>query len=236
MRYPGGKGGAGVYQTIINMMPPHRVYIETHVGGGNILERKRPALASIVIDADGGVIQHYRNRAGITAIHGDAAGFLRTYPFQGDELIYADPPYVMSSRRGGRLYRHEYTDEQHQDLLSLLLTVQASVMVSGYRNALYDKALHDWQRVDFQAMTRQGPAVESLWMNFEPAALHDYSYLGSNFRERERIKRKQSRWRTRLAGLPSLERQAMLRVLLELESPEMAIAAAPAISSDAGSG
>lgn len=28
MRYPGGKGGAGVFQTIINQFPPHRVYIE----------------------------------------------------------------------------------------------------------------------------------------------------------------------------------------------------------------
>jgi site-specific DNA-adenine methylase len=34
MRYPGGKGGAGVYQTIINNIPPHDTYIETHLGGG----------------------------------------------------------------------------------------------------------------------------------------------------------------------------------------------------------
>ena len=47
MRYPGGKGGAGVYQTIINNIPPHDTYIETHLGGGNILERKRPAARSV---------------------------------------------------------------------------------------------------------------------------------------------------------------------------------------------
>ena len=28
MTYPGGKGGAGVLQTIINQQPPHEVYIE----------------------------------------------------------------------------------------------------------------------------------------------------------------------------------------------------------------
>ncbi|MCZ4283118.1 hypothetical protein O4H49_20200 [Kiloniella laminariae] len=28
MSYPGGKGGAGVYQKIINIMPPHKTYIE----------------------------------------------------------------------------------------------------------------------------------------------------------------------------------------------------------------
>nr|AFR43996.1 Upf31.0 major outer membrane lipoprotein [uncultured bacterium] len=60
MRYPGGKGGAGVYQTIINNIPPHDTYIETHLGGGNILERKRPAARSIGIDIDREVIQAWQ--------------------------------------------------------------------------------------------------------------------------------------------------------------------------------
>ncbi len=28
MAYPGGKNGAGVYQTLINLIPPHEVYID----------------------------------------------------------------------------------------------------------------------------------------------------------------------------------------------------------------
>ena len=36
MTYPGGKGGNGFYQKIINLIPPHDVYIETHLGGGAI--------------------------------------------------------------------------------------------------------------------------------------------------------------------------------------------------------
>ena len=32
MRYPGGKGKC--YQHIINLMPMHDTYIETHLGGG----------------------------------------------------------------------------------------------------------------------------------------------------------------------------------------------------------
>jgi DNA adenine methylase len=38
MGYPGGKSGAGVYQTIINLMPPHTVYIEPFLGGGGARE------------------------------------------------------------------------------------------------------------------------------------------------------------------------------------------------------
>ncbi len=51
--YPGGKAGSGVYQKIINQIPPHNVYIEPFLGGGAILRFKRPApTASIGIDAD----------------------------------------------------------------------------------------------------------------------------------------------------------------------------------------
>ena len=41
-------------------------------------------------------------------------------------------------------------------------------------------------------MTRGGRlATEWVWMNYpEPIALHDYRYLGEDFREREPIKRK----------------------------------------------
>ena len=52
MSYPGGKNGSGVHQRIINLIPPHRVYIEGCVGSGAILRTKRPASASYAIDLD----------------------------------------------------------------------------------------------------------------------------------------------------------------------------------------
>lgn len=61
MGYPGGKNGAGVYQAIINQMPPHKVYIEPFLGGGAILRLKRPAELNIGIDLDPEVIQRFRN-------------------------------------------------------------------------------------------------------------------------------------------------------------------------------
>jgi len=48
MRYPGGKGKC--YQHVINLMPPHSVYIETHLGGGSVLRHKRPAKRNIAIE------------------------------------------------------------------------------------------------------------------------------------------------------------------------------------------
>jgi len=221
MQYPGGKGGAGVYQTIINNIPPHDTYIETHLGGGNILERKRPAVRSIGIDADPAVIREWQ-RLGVPGLElhcTDAVAWLQCYSFNGSEFIYADPPYVLDSRRGGKLYRHEYTDADHVRLLDVLASLPCAVMVSGYDSTLYaDSPLASWRTIDFPAMTRGGIAIEQLWMNYpEPALLHDLRYLGENFRERERIKRKKARWQAKLAKLDPLERAAIMECLRELE-------------------
>lgn len=52
MRYPGGKGLDGVFQRIINQMPPHDVYAEPFLGGGAILRIKRLARLSFGFDKD----------------------------------------------------------------------------------------------------------------------------------------------------------------------------------------
>lgn len=221
MRYPGGKGGSGVHQTIINNIPPHEVYIETHLGGGNILERKKPAGRSVGIDVDPAVIKAWQARGlpGLELHCTDAVAFLKSYNFTGREFVYADPPYVMDSRRGGQLYRYEYTDDDHRRLLAVLAELPCPVMVSGYSSALYDESpLASWRTETFNAMTRRGISTEQIWMNYPaPSDLHDLRYLGSNFRERERIKRKKTRWQAKLAKLDPLERAAIMECLRELE-------------------
>lgn len=78
------------------------------------------------------------------------------------------------------------------------------------------KALKGWHAASFQAATRGTPAAEWVWYNFErPVELHDYRFLGSDYRERERIKRKKKRWVERLKRQPILERQALLAAIQE---------------------
>lgn len=66
--YPGGKNGAGVFQMIINHMPPHRVYLEPFAGGAAVLRLKRPAALSIAADRDPAAIE-----AAIAALAGTGA-------------------------------------------------------------------------------------------------------------------------------------------------------------------
>ena len=101
----------------------------------------------------------------------------------------------------------------HAEFLSVLQDVPAFVMISGYPSALYDDALSRWNTHSFAASTRRGMATEKVWMNFDPHAVlkHEYTYAGQNFRERERIKRKATRWVSNLARLPGGERNFILQ-------------------------
>lgn len=59
-RYPGGKGG--VFQRLINLMPSHEVYIESHLGGGAVMRNKRPAERNMGIEIDLKVIKQWQEQ------------------------------------------------------------------------------------------------------------------------------------------------------------------------------
>lgn len=204
-------------------------------------------MLNIGIDLDAAVIARFDDAAGTTATNGDARTrfrfqqgdglvFLASYPFTGAELAYCDPPYMHETRGRTDLYRFEMDDRQHAALLDIVKHLPCRVMLSGYWTQRYADALKDWNTVSFEAMTRAGrTATEWLWFNFpEPVALHDYQYLGENFRERERIKRKKQRWVNRLHTMPTLERRALLAAIGEAWTPAENDTAALARFDDVG--
>lgn len=84
-------------------------------------------------------------------------------------LIYADPPYVLSTRHG-KQYRHEMSNEAQSDLLEVLHTHKGPVLISGYDSDLYNDSLCDWYRVETDCYSQTASKKrEVLWMNFEPA-------------------------------------------------------------------
>lgn len=216
MHYDGGKGKC--FQRIINLMPPHRVYIEAFLGGGAVLRNKRPAERTIGIDLDPRVIASWRKMddQNVELHCGDAREFLAGFRFSGGELVYADPPYLPVTRRRPICYRHDFDTADHISLLDLLRSLGCLVVLSGYPSPLYDESLKGWWRVDFLGTSHIGRRAESVWLNYEPPTdLHDYRFVGDTFRHRERLRRKMWRWEDRLARMPALEREALLRALNE---------------------
>ena len=97
-------------------------------------------------------------------------------------LFYCDPPYIPETRKAGG-YTHEMAAEDHQELVTLLLSLKGKVVLSGYNHPNYDPLEQaGWERYDFhtacyvagrtrssglqgkgKALEKQG-RVESLWI------------------------------------------------------------------------
>ena len=83
-------------------------------------------------------------------------------------LIYADPPYLLSTRHGGQ-YAKEMTDRDHEELLETLKAHKGPVILSGYHSKLYDDILRDWHVEEHDSRNQKNrEKKEVLWMNFEP--------------------------------------------------------------------
>lgn len=220
MGYFGSKATTGLCQALIALMPPHSVYIESHLGGGALMQRKAPSQRSIGVDRDERALAAFACGYPVELVHGCAHEFLASFPFRGQELVYADPPYLHATRRSRRRYRHEYDEADHEALLALLRGLPCQVMVSGHPSALYDERLAGWRRLALQVTTQAQVRTEVVWLNFEPGRMHWPSHAGWNFTDRQRIKRKAASWARRYEVMPTGERQAVLAAIMAVEAEE----------------
>ncbi|NGQ95033.1 DNA adenine methylase [Brevibacillus sp. SYP-B805] len=93
-----------------------------------------------------------------------AIKIIERYRYPG-VFIYADPPYVLSTR-SNRMYRYEMTDDDHMELLEILDKHPGPVMLSGYANPLYDERLKHWRREEIKGFADRGkPRTEVVWIN-----------------------------------------------------------------------
>jgi DNA adenine methylase len=107
----------------------------------------------------------------VLILHRDALDVIREFDAP-ETVVYADPPYHLSTRATKKLYEREMSDEQHLAFLSTIKAFSGKVLVSGYRCELYDTELSTWRRVDFDLPLNMAGgkakrrAIESVWLNF----------------------------------------------------------------------
>lgn len=222
--YFGGKGSDGTYQTIINHIKKHDIYIEPFIGGGTIFQKKIAAPLSIINDIDSEVSEKYLMSAvkNTIVLNTNALELLsivsKIFPkiFDKKITIYCDPPYPISSRKSERnRYKHEMSDNEHHKLLCCIQEIPYDIIISSYPNKIYEKSLKNWHLLEFDNMTRAGKAKEWLFMNYKPdtiTELHDYNYFGNDFRERYAFKQQSKNLRNKLLKMSELERNAYLEL------------------------
>jgi DNA adenine methylase len=237
MPYDGGKSQAGLWQWIVNRIPEHKTFVELFAGSAAIARLKLPCEKTVLIEKSvkqaGSLRAEFGARARV--ITGDGITMAQFFD-DPDTVIYCDPPYVMSSRRGGRLYEHELEDEWHVVLLEAAKASKCKWIQSGYRSALYDAAgfsdrpTPPWNFETMQVTTRgRTKAQECLWYNFpRPTVVHDTRRVGENFRQRWRIEKRRRNWRKHFEAMPVMERASIFAVLAEVMASTSASSSAAA--------
>ena len=100
--------------------------------------------------------------------HMDALRLIERYN-NPDVLMYLDPPYVMSTRKSGRLYNHEMTNSDHERLIELVVSSKAKIIISGYQSDMYSNSLKGWYMdTKLSQTTSTAKATEVIWTNYEP--------------------------------------------------------------------
>ena len=80
-------------------------------------------------------------------------------------LIYADPPYLLNTRKMKKQYQYEMTETDHVELLETLLQHEGPVILSGYDNELYNEYLSGWIKYSIKTTAEKGAhRIETLWV------------------------------------------------------------------------
>ena len=88
------------------------------------------------------------------------------YDRQGT-LFYADPPYLLDTRKDKkRIYRNEFSVEDHIKLADKLNHIDGYAMVSGYESELYDKLYAGWRKDTAKSFDANNQVREEiLWIS-----------------------------------------------------------------------
>lgn len=101
----------------------------------------------------------------------DAKDILRMFQDRPATLVYLDPPYFV---KRGHKYAIDANDRDfHEELLKICIKANCMILISGYRNELYDDMLtvdRGWSKLSINAFTKgvNGKTftrTEVLWKN-----------------------------------------------------------------------
>jgi site-specific DNA-adenine methylase len=233
--YPGGKASPGVTQILINLIPADIIcYISPTLGNDPVFRAIKPFKVASLIDIDPGVVDRWKafaascpktkwEKSFVNIYNEDCFTVLSDFEIDGfawgitpsKVLIFLDPPYLMDTRSTKqRIYKYEFTDDMHRKLLSRVRALSNrgyNIMICCYPNEMYDAELGPfggWVYEDYKSQTRAGQVTERVYFNYpKPTDLHDFSFYGANFRQREQIKRKKNSLVKKLMELPENIRQ-----------------------------
>jgi DNA adenine methylase len=219
--YSGQKNIPGVIHKIINQIPEFTDFYEPYCGSAAVSSflSVRDLSKNFFLNDLDDIAQSF-----ITVLQGMSFSSvpaikviqsLRSVPPGSGTFVFIDPPYLHETRPNQtNLYRFEMSQEDHEELLLSVLELKCNCMIIHPVCTLYENALSGFRKVRLNIRYNRKTSLECLYMNYpEVQSLANYSLLGSDCWDRQRIKRKSFRTIQKFMALPPAERNYILNDL-----------------------
>lgn len=87
-----------------------------------------------------------------------------------DIFMYCDPPYHHDTRTTAR-YKQDMDNDIQLKFLEAVNNTNSKILISGYKNDVYNDYLKDWEEINFEVKTMSGnyekkTKIETLWKNY----------------------------------------------------------------------
>lgn len=145
------------------------------VGGmkiNTIIRRKMSKCISDMLSTIDNLYDLHQRLSKVIVLNRDGIELIKKYKDRENVFIYMDPPYTLDRRTSVR-YKVDMTNEQQIELISTIIDSKCKILLSSYKNDLYEKLIGDdkWKRIDFEVKTITGnfkpkTKIESLYKNY----------------------------------------------------------------------
>ena len=215
--YVGNKNFSNVIHFLVNHLPLSSRYFSLFFGSGGLENSIYTASSKWICSEIDPNCKKYEKPPQSMIEFSDYKDLIESFVFTRSDLIFADPPYILSSRSSDKkYYKFEFTTRDHIEFLNYMISINSNIMITHPECGLYSSFLHEWFSFPFSYMTRGGIFKDCLYSNFSIGSrvqLLSYDCLGHNFIDRQRIKRQRSNIVNKFKRLNPQIRFALLKAL-----------------------
>lgn len=193
--YKGHKNIDGVREKILNTIPICYRFIELFAGSGYISSIVSGTGArTVLVEKSTLQCSFLRTKfPGAVIENVCALEWLRVNQkyLSKNDVIFVDPPYLHHTRPNSvNLYDHETDDFFHLELVQLLKSTPANIVVIHPFSLLYEKAFSDWIKKDVYIRYNTKTSHEVIYSNiFDLEELQYPFFYGDNRTVRQQYKR-----------------------------------------------
>jgi site-specific DNA-adenine methylase len=202
----------------MNRLPKSKRYFSLFFGGGGLENSNYTADAFFVCAEKNPECKKFEIPSMAIIEFSDYKDLLEENVFIQEDFIFSDPPYMFSTRSSGKkYYKYEFTTKNHIEFLNYMISLPCKIMITHPECDLYNEYLKGWSKEELNYMTRNGWFKDTVWTNYNTADIEllNYDCLGTDFTDRQRIKRQRNNIVNKFKNLDNHVRLAIVKELKE---------------------